>query len=72
MFFDKNGNRDIYEKMKADEKLMRFHTTIHYFISLHIPLPEKKDESKTPQKTMAKSCLKQTQFEKAISDSRDD
>ena len=33
MFFDKNGNRDIYEKLKQDEKLMRFHTTIHYFIS---------------------------------------
>ena len=25
-YFDKNGNRDQYERFKADDKLMRFHT----------------------------------------------
>jgi len=37
VYFDKNGNRDIYKKLKEDPKLREYNFIIRKFISQHIP-----------------------------------
>ena len=69
-FFDKNGNRDQYDKLKTDQALMRFHSTVHYFISYNIPVPIKKNRNgvviQAQDGQPAKSCLKQKEFQTNI------
>lgn len=65
-FFDKNGNRDIYEKFKEDASLSQFHTQIHFFLSKHLPIKNKYKKPIQSTPIPLKSCLKNKQYNKNI------
>ena len=61
-FFDKNGNRDIYDQFKTNEDLRSFHTQVHYFLAQHLPTKN------IPPPTVVKrveigSCLKKKTYD---------
>lgn len=71
-YFDKNGNRDIYEKFKSDENLRHFHSQLHYFLQYHLPMTEAghdqdQDEQKAEESLQTnqnpRSCLKKKQYD---------
>lgn len=62
-FFDKNGNKDIYEKFKEDENLRLFHSTLHYFIAIHLPIKRKQLNKEIKQESNPASCLKQKKYD---------
>lgn len=70
MFFDQNGNRDLYKRLKEDEKLQAFHFTIHYFISNHIPKSNTEEDPLKPKMNLdpGKKSLKDIMFDKNIKD----
>ena len=64
-YFDKNGNRDIYDKFRDDQQLCQFHTQVHYFFSLHLATKVRvpTDKSDTEAAAEPKSCLKRRQYD---------
>lgn len=58
-YFKKDGNKDLYLKFKQDRSLRNFHTTVHQFISLNLPIPSKK---KLQVPVPRKSILKQVEY----------
>lgn len=69
-YFDKNGNRDIYQKFREDENLRAFHTQIHYFLALHLPVTLKAEAEKKEVTSEPKSCLKQKTYDLNIQNAK--
>ena len=66
LFFDKNGNRQMYKKFEESEETRDFHNQLSFFASLH--MPRKLLDSKRPNSTPAviKMCLKYKTFHKSL------